>query len=105
MNFVYTSSVLKQGLLCELILLWRVFRPRQGNKIKVAVLNRVYILGIGCLKQGQGQLNYTQKLVEHPHPSPGLILCWARKTTLKNDAFPLRPCFSLLTGSRPDKAY
>ena len=74
MNFVYTSSVLKQGLLCELILLWHVFCPRQGNKIKVAVLNRVYILEICCLKQGQGQLNYTQILVEHPHPSSGFML-------------------------------
>ena len=84
MNFVYTSSVLKH---CFVNFLWCVFCPRQGNEIKVVVLNRVYILGIGCLKQGQGQLNYTQILVEHQMK------------------LPLRPCFSLLAGSRPDKAY
>ena len=50
-----------------------VLCPKLGNKVKVAVLNYVYILGIFCLKQGQGQLNYTQILVEHPHPSPGFM--------------------------------
>ena len=53
--FIYTPIIKKQWLITWICSCVRsVLFRKQGNRIKVVVPNRVCILGIVCLKQGQG---------------------------------------------------
>ena len=47
-----------------------VFRPKQGNKIESVLLNRAWILGIFCPKQGQG----FKASAAHLYPNICLVL-------------------------------
>ena len=47
-----------------------VFRPKQGNKIEGVLLNRAWILGIFCPKQGQG----FKASAAHLYPNICLVL-------------------------------
>ena len=47
-----------------------VFRPKQGNKIEGVLLNRAWILGIFCPKQGQG----FKASAAHLYPNIFLVL-------------------------------
>ena len=65
-NFAGVCPNYKQGVAC----------PKQGNKIELAVLNRVCILGFFCPKQGQGFKPSAAHLYPNMNgvPPPGLHL-------------------------------
>jgi len=51
----------------------RIFCPKQGHKIEVVVLNRVYILGFFCPEQAGSAAHLFPNIGGVPPPAPGRV--------------------------------